>query len=199
MTTSWRRQKPFLHPTRLHPNLSAHSYQSFRLGFLRNRLQLMQDPDISSQPSQGSTRVCSTNTVLLYLAPPTDRSTRRLAFENPRCELDVIREDPDTLSRLTQEDVDAKFVQDFHGDIAQANNVDQKMWLWVALASPDQTSETHASAWTARYQSGDAFVRRRRSDHTRQQSAQETSHPRRRMGVLLWQTAPLQCATIRRD
>ena len=33
-------------------------------------------------------------------------------------------EDPDTVSRLIQEDIDAKFVQVFHSDIAQ----DKKRW-----------------------------------------------------------------------
>ena len=44
-------------------------------------------------------------------------------------------EDPDTVSRLIEEDIDAKFVQEFHGDIAQAKkSAGHKVWQLVALS-----------------------------------------------------------------
>ena len=52
--------KPFLQSAGLHPNLCVHPNQPFRLGLLRNLLQLMQDSDIGL--------IVRTKTVLWYLA-----------------------------------------------------------------------------------------------------------------------------------
>ena len=137
--------KSCLQSAGFHPNLSVLPNQPFRPALMRNLLR--QTLASSILPSHVSTRVCPNQYGSLVSGAATNRSARRCAFENLRHEL-AVSQDPDTVSRPIQEDIDAKFVQEFHVDIAQA----AKRWpkgggQLAASASPGRTTATRTSAW----------------------------------------------------
>ena len=110
-----------------HPNLSVHPNQPFRLWLIRHLLQLMQDPDIGHIDTAESgfhTGVFEP----IWFSGIWRRQQIEAREDGPLKIYDTnwksAEEDPDTVSRLIQEDIDAKFVQVFHSDIAQ----DKKRW-----------------------------------------------------------------------
>ena len=119
--------KSFLRSAGPHPNLSAHSNQPFRLGLLRNLLQLMQNPDIGLidiAESGFHTAVFEPIRFSgIWLRQQTE-AREDLPLKIYDTNWKSAEEDPDTVSRLIQEDIDANFVQEFHGDTAQA----RKRW-----------------------------------------------------------------------
>ena len=100
------------------PNLSVHPNSPFQLGLLRNLLQLMQVPDIGLIDSS-RVRIphgCSNQYGSgIWRRQPTEaREDLLLTIHDTNWK--SAEEDPNTVSRLIQEDIDAKFVQEFHGE-----------------------------------------------------------------------------------
>ena len=127
MTISWRRQSLFCSQQGFHPNLSVHPNQPFRLGLISNPLQLMQDPDIGLIDTAESGFQAGVFEPIRFCGIWRHQQTEAredLPLKIFDTNWKSAEEDLDTVSRLIQEDIDAKFVQEFHGDIAQA----KKRW-----------------------------------------------------------------------
>ena len=97
--------------------------QPFRFGLLCNLLQFMQDPDIGlfykaeSGFHRGAFEPLRFSGIWPHQQTDTHEHRTFKIFDTNWMSAE---EDPDTVSRLIEEDIDAKFVQEFHGDIAQA-------------------------------------------------------------------------------
>ena len=127
MTTSWWQSAG------LHPNLPVHPNQPFRLARLRNLLQLMAESGFHTgvfEPVRFSGICRRQATEARQGLPLGINDTNSKSAE----------EDPDTVSRLIQEDIDANFVQEFHGDISQPKKRRPKGVAVgrLSVARPDQ-------------------------------------------------------------
>ena len=113
----------FLKSAGLQPDLSAAPNQPFRLVLFRN-VQLMQGPDIGLVDTGESGFHRGAFEPKRFSGIWRHQQTE--ANEDPPFNIYDANwksaEDPDTVSRLIQEVIDAKFVQEFHGDIAQAKD-----------------------------------------------------------------------------
>ena len=161
-----------------------------------------------------------TNTVLVFGAANRPEAREDLLFTIYDTNWKSAEEYLDTVSRLIQEDIDAKFVQEFHGDITQAkehwptgvavgrlsvarsDQRDPRLCLdstipnvLIERKSCNPCVEDMVSAKVVARLSG-----RSRSNHRRQQGTQKTSHPRRRRHTLplhsvsLW--GAIQCSMV---
>ena len=112
--------KSFLQSAGLHPNLSFHPNQPFRLGLLRNLLQLTQDSDM------GLIDIAESGFHTCVFEPIRSSGIwrRQQTLKIYDTNWKSAEEDPDIVSRLFLEDIEANFVQEFYGDIAQS----KKLW-----------------------------------------------------------------------
>ena len=108
-----RSRSPFMQDYQgLQPDQSIHPNQPFRLGLLRHLLQVMQDPDlglIDTAESGFHTDVFEPIQFSGIWHRQTAEAKEDLHFEVYDTNRKSAEEDPDTVSRLIQEDVDANF------------------------------------------------------------------------------------------
>ena len=119
--------KVFLQASGLHPDVSIHADQSFRLGLLRNLLQLMRDPDIGLidiAVSGFHTGVFEPVRFSGIWRRQQTETREDLPFEILDTNCKSAEDDLDTVSRLIQEDINVNLMQEFQGDIAKA----KKRW-----------------------------------------------------------------------
>ena len=122
LTTSWQRQRLFCSQqdyTQVCPFTPA---SPFVWGVSATYLQLMQDPDIGLIEMAESGVHTGVSEPIRFSG--IWRRQRTEMRENPPLGIydtnwKSAEEDPDTVFRLIQEDIDANFVQEFHDDISQ--------------------------------------------------------------------------------
>ena len=147
-----KRRKFFLQAAGLRPDLSIVPGQPFRLGLIRHLLLLMHDPDtglIDIAESGFHTAVFEPIQYSGFWRQQSD-ALEDLHFEVCDTSWKSAEEDPDTVTRLLQEDIDAKFVQEFHAEISQQRSVGLKELQLAASAFQGPKAEPLASVKTAR-------------------------------------------------
>ena len=107
--------KSFLQAAGFNPDLSISPDQPFRLGLIRHLSQLMHDPDtglIDIAESRLHTGVFEPMQFSGIWRRQQSDAREDLNFEIYDTNWKSVEEDPDTVTRLLQEDIDAKAVQE---------------------------------------------------------------------------------------
>ena len=123
MTISWRRRNVFCSQqdsTQICPFIPT---RSFACKLIRNLLQLMHDPDIGLIGIAESGFHTGASKPILFSGIWRRHQTEAredLPLKIHDTNWKSAEKDPDTVSRVIQEHIDAKFAHEFYGDIAQA-------------------------------------------------------------------------------
>ena len=140
----------FLQSAGLHLNLSVHPNQPFRLGLLRNLLQLMQDSDI------GLIDIAESGFHTGVFEPIRFSGIWRRQQTEAREDLPLkiydtkwkpAEEDPNTVSPLIKRTSTPISLRSSTVTSLKPQNVGQKRWQLAASTSPGRTSATHTSAF----------------------------------------------------